>query len=170
MSGPFKGREAEVSRWLARQKQTQPGTDQAFRPGHDVWPPPMRDSREDEPPFAEVEQNGAFSWSIRILHAWMQWGPDGMPFTHFGTRRSADARARRLLAAYTRKYERERQAGLNKSRIELTSPEEFRRSVEQRRETQRALAELRDPDSAWEREFAALDTRRRRRPRWLRRG
>lgn len=166
MSSQFRD-PAATARWVARRHETAEGTSKSIRRGHDTWPPPVRDSREEEPPHAEVEQSSWCSWTIRILHGWMQWGPDGMPFTHLGTRKSAEARARRLLARYTRKYERERQAKIEKRRVELVSPEEFQRGVEHRRETERALADLRDPDGAWEREYAALDTRRR--PWWRRR-
>lgn len=166
MSSQFRD-PAATARWVARRKETAPGTGKRIRRGHDEWPPPLRDSREDEPPYAEVEQESWCSWSIRILHGWMQWGPDGMPFTHIGTRRGAEARARRLLARYTRKYERERQAKIDKRRVEIVSPEDFRRGVDHRRETERALADLRDPEGAWEREFEALEPVRRRR--WWRR-
>ncbi|WKW87120.1 hypothetical protein SEA_NICOLE72_83 [Microbacterium phage Nicole72] len=151
---------AASARWAQRQAEV--ARDKMLRARRpQEWPPPVRDPREEEPPHAEVEQTGWCSWSIRIMHGWMQWGPDGMPFTHVGTRKSAEARARRLLARYTRKYERERQARIEKRRIELVSPEEFQRGVEHARATEQALADLRDPDGAWEREFAALDTRRR---------
>ncbi|QDH93296.1 hypothetical protein QC999_gp54 [Microbacterium phage Cressida] len=161
MSSQFRD-PAAAARWVKRRQETAPGTGKSIRRGHDTWPPPIRDPREEEPPHAEVEKSSWCGWSIRILHGWMQWGPDGMPFTHIGTRRSAEARARRLLARYTRKYERERQAKIDKRRIELVSPEEFHRGVEHRRETAQALADLRDPDGAWEREFAALEAPRRR--------
>ncbi|QGJ92753.1 hypothetical protein QDA04_gp83 [Microbacterium phage Megan] len=158
---------AAAARWAARRRETGRGSGKSIRKGHDTWPPPVRDSREEEPPYAEVEQTSRWGWRIRILHGWMQWGPEGVAFSHVGTREGAERRARRLLATYTRRYERERQAKIEKRRVHLVSPEDFQRGVEQARETERALADLRDPDGAWERDFAALDMSTSRR--WLRR-
>lgn len=166
MTSQFRDPQA-TARWAQRQAEVD--RDPMLRRRRpQTWPPPIRDPREEEPPYAEVEQTSRWGWRIRILHGVIQWGPEGGSFSHVGTREGAEARARRLLATYTRKYERERQARIEKRRVELVSPEEFYRGVEQARETERALADLRDPDGAWEREFAALDTGRR--PWWRRRG
>lgn len=167
VSSQFRDPDA-TARWAERRREVGADRMKRTRPGADAeLPPPIRDPREEEPPYAEVERESWCSWSIRILHGWMQWGPDGMPFTHIGTRASAEARARRLLARYTRKYERERQAKIEKRRVELVSPEDFHRGVIQRSATEQALADLRDPEGAWEREFAAIEPARRRR--WWRR-
>lgn len=153
MSSQFK-HPAETARWAKRKLEVAGDSMKSFRKGHDTWPPPVRDPREEEPPHAEVEQDGRFYWTIRILHGWMQWGPDGLPWGHFGTRAGAEAKARRLLAKYVRKYEREKQAKIEKRRIELESPEEFHRKVEHRRETVRALEELRAPVAeTWDEQF-----------------
>lgn len=61
--------------------------------------------REQGVPTAEIKQTGAFMWDIIIRHGWLTWGPDGMPFMHFGSRKSAERRASRLLLRYWRKME-----------------------------------------------------------------
>lgn len=58
--------------------------------------------RERGVPTVEIKQTGAFSWDIIVMHGWSVWGPDGMPFMHFGTRKSAERRASRLLLKYWR--------------------------------------------------------------------
>lgn len=117
---------------------------------NDAWPPPVKDDR-DEPPYAEVALWQGRTWTIRICHGAMQWGPEGGPFLYWGTEEGARAKARRLLEKYAR------QQGIRRTpeRIELADGGAgIRRAEELDREKQRALGELRQtPAEAWEREF-----------------
>jgi hypothetical protein len=54
----------------------------------------------DPEPVAVAERRGRWTWTIRIKVAGGYYGP----WSAFGTRRRADAKARRLLARYQRRH------------------------------------------------------------------
>jgi len=118
----------------------------------------MRDSREEAPPYAEVTRDG-WGWSIRVCHGVFVIGPEGGAYWHLGTRASAERRAARLVARVARDYDRERAP---KIIVQSVDPAEYRRQEERRALTAAALADLRDPEGAWDREFAAAAPPRRR--------
>ncbi|HAN26055.1 MAG: hypothetical protein CMH36_08030 [Microbacterium sp.] len=114
--------------------------------------PLFHDSREDAPPYAELDAGTLpWSWTIRVNHG---------TFTvrvrsHVGTRRSADRRAARLVAAAARDYEREK---TSRHRVEPITAADHALVRDARVAAAEALADLRNPDAAWQREFNALDT------------
>lgn len=158
MSSPFRDPEA-TRRWV-RDRRTAARLGDRRQP--DPWPPPIRDSREEAPPYAEVEQAGAlpFSWWIHVYHGVFKIGPDGGAYSHIGSRESAERRAARLVARVARDYEREKAP---RRRVEPIPADEYERARDAREATAQALADLRDPDGAWEREFDALEAARPRR-------
>ena len=60
-------------------------------------PPPL----DDEPPRAEIEQTGRWTYRVLVIHGLMGYGPDGYGWLRLG-RRWAEAKARRELARYVR--------------------------------------------------------------------
>lgn len=69
--------------------------------------PPIRpDLTGGRDPYAEVEQTGRFTWSIRICHGILVWGPEGCPFTYWGTEAGAARKAEKLLERYERILEK----------------------------------------------------------------
>jgi hypothetical protein len=84
----------------------------------DDWSDDVDLEEDDDVPYAEVEQTGRFTFTIRILHGVFQWGPDGLPFTHVGTESGAEKKARRLIAKYERMKEKEDLQKLSRFRVD----------------------------------------------------
>lgn len=130
----------------------------------EAWPPPPRFDREGDP-YAEVTRAGRFSWWISIHHGILQWGPDGGRFSYFGSEAGARAKAERLLDRYARTQIRSART----LRIDIEDPGAIRRALEQEAASAQALAELRDPEAAWDRQLALLEAQTTRRRRLFRR-
>ena len=146
----------EATRRWVRDRKT------AARPGFardrrqpDPWPPPLRDSREEAPPYAEIERGGWGDW-IHVYHGVFKIGPDGGAYWHLGTRASAERRAARLVERVAVAYEREKAP---RHRVEPIPADAYRRAEELRTASAAALVDLRDPEGAWEREYSQLEAR-----------
>jgi len=86
-----------------------------WAPPSDVWP--GLPEKNHEPPYAEIEQTGRFTFLIRIHDGVFTWGPDGGAFWFVGRREWAEWRASRLLLTYVRREERHERAEQSRTRI-----------------------------------------------------
>lgn len=82
------------------------------------WTARVADLKDPTTATADVTQTSWCTWDVRLLHAGLQWGPDGAPYVVLGTRARALRVAARKLQRYRRRIIRDQQR--EQQRVTLT--------------------------------------------------